>query len=376
MRIALLIVLAACASDPHSSRIDSTPAVTALQASQFDEARSRAGVILAQEQVNARAAAVHAIVAYRDAALDMRDEVRSFRGLHAFRHEPWQRFATALEAIDRDLAIAAKDPDFALELCLACWQYDWNGSGEVDERDRQLFELELDARTGSELAAGDPRRRPTYRFDAGDIEWARAMIAFQRAAAELVLAYDWSDVEHLFGKHRIVFRLLDARHVHRARELLLEGLAHSARERAAYLAETDDDREWVPNPRQHSFAMPLEVDAALYATWDAVLGDVRRMLRSEQGISLRELQQLLDPREKDLLPDAYLDLGAMFRAPKDIVLEDTGDLPALLRGAFGNGYTEKMPASPLLSRLAKMKTELARGEDTLDRKLRYLLWVN
>ena len=39
----------------------------------------------------------------------------------------------------------------------------------------------------------------------------------------------------------------------------------------AYLAETDDDREWVPNPKQQSHPMPLPVDAArigaLERTW-------------------------------------------------------------------------------------------------------------
>lgn len=374
MRALLLVVLAACAGDSRNV-VDTTPAVSALQSSRFEEARKSADTILGTDKRNARAAAIRAIVAYRDAALDMREEAIAFRRLHPFRHAQWQRFATALEAIDRDLAIAAADPGFSLELCLACWEVDWNASGEIDDGDRTLFEIEADGK-GAELAAGDPRRRPTYRFDAGDIAWARAMIAFQRAAAELVLAYEWSDIDHFFGKKKIVIRLLDKRRVQRARELLVEGLEHSDRERLAYLAETDDDREWVPNPTQKHYAMPLEVDAALYATWKDVLGDVRRMLRSEEGVSLRELQLVLDPTEKELLPDAYLDLGAMFREPKDIVLDDSADLPALLRGVFGNGYKASMKPTPLLSRLARMKAELSRGEDTLDRKLRYLLWVN
>ena len=31
---------------------------------------------------------------------------------------------------------------------------------------------------------------------------------------------------------------------------------------------------------------------------------------------------------------------------------------------------------PLVKRLARMKTEIDRGQEALDRKLRYLLWLN
>ena len=379
MRALVLLLLAACASDSlarsPSEQVDSKPAVVALQAARFDEARGRADTILAIDKRNARAAAVRAVTTYRIAAEAMGGELMSARRLAPFDHDAWKKFLGALEQVDRDLAIAATDPDFSLELCLACWEYDWNHNGQIDDRDRKFLELEYDGKDG-ELADGDPRRRPTYRFDAGDIEWARAMVAFQRAAGELVLAYDWSALERFWGSKKLVFKLLDKERVHRARELVLAGLDHSERERAAYLAETDDDREWVPSPKQKSFAMPLVVDAQLYETWRLVLGDVRRMLRSEQGVSIRELQGLLDPGTHDRLPDAYLDLGAMFREPKDIVLEDIDDLDQLMRGVFGNGYKAQMKATPLLSRLAKMKSDLSRGEDTFERKLRYLVWLN
>ena len=58
----------------------------------------------------------------------------------AFDHEKgraaWVTFLAELEAIDRDLAVAEADPDFALELCLACWEHDWNFNGRIDERDK------------------------------------------------------------------------------------------------------------------------------------------------------------------------------------------------------------------------------------------------
>ena len=149
------------------------------------------------------------------------------------------------------------------------------------------------------------------------------------------------------------------------------------------LAETDDDREWVPNPRQKSYAMPLAVDDKLYAAWEAVVVDVRRMLESSEGISLREVAAfVVGPSDAADVPNAYVDLGRMLREPKDIVFDINDELPRpqmyerILRGLLGHGYTESMRASPLVGRLRHMKQELERGEDTVERKLRYLLWLN
>jgi len=212
------------------------------------------------------------------------------------------------------------------------------------------------------------------------------MISFQRAGVELVLAFRWSELDKLFRRGALDARikLVDPGRVKHARELVLAGLAYADQTREAYLAETDDDREWVPNPRQHSHAVPLDVDDALYATWAAVTGDLRRMLASEEGVSLRELANAIDPRAGMFAPDAYVDLGRMFREPGDFVIDfDTIDrgpdpkaIEALLRGMLGNGYQTQMKPSPLVKRLAAMKQQLDHGEDTFDRKLRYLLWLN
>lgn len=347
----------------------------------------------------------------------------------------WRRFADALAKIDGDLAVAADDKGFGLELCIACWEHDWNHSGEVDERDRRLFEIEYDGRAQKpevapapavpaapaaasggpddppppELEAamddvdpryipeGDPRRRPTFRFDAGDADWARAMLSFQRAAMELILAYQWSELDKLFvwrgPAPRLVIPVKDKAGVSRARSLIIAGLGYADRCRAAYLAETDDDREWVPSPAQKHHPIPLDVDAALYQTWADLTGDLRRLLESKEGLSLRAAAAFGDEDELgSIMPDAYLDLGAMLREPADLVidlskleaLEQWRDDPAgagrvleqMLRGLFGKGYAGKMADTKLLQRFERMKRELSTGEDTFERKLRYLLWLN
>ncbi len=46
------------------------------------------------------------------------------------------------------------------------------------------------------------------------------------------------------------------------------------------------------------------------------------------------------------------------------------------RIVFGVYYVDRMKPSPLVGRLSRMRSEIDRGEDTLGRKLRHLLWLN
>ena len=398
--VVVIAAIAGCSSAARSTpRVDvieqraaAQPAVAALQLADFPRAGWAASQVLRGDRTNAVAAAVRALATYQAAGSRLRGELvaifdggvnlwRPSRFDHARGRTAWREFAAALAKVERDLAIAASDPDFTLELCLACWEHDWNGSGAVDESDRRLFQIEHD-RAGDELPEADPRRTPTFRFDAGDIYWARAMVAFQRAAAELVLAYRWEQIDQLFAtkETRVVIELADRGRVWRARELIRAGLAASDKSRELYLAESDDDREWVPNPRQQDHAVPLALDAAMYATWAAVTRDLRALVDGREGLPLAEAGGNDVPGLSGIL-----DVGRLFDHPQDIVIDMPrivdGDpavdpLARLVEGAFGHAIVHQMPASPLAARLRRMATEIDRGEDTFSRKLSYFLWIN
>ena len=382
------------ARTPQQRAEASAAAVAALQASKFEDAAQQSGSVLASDPGNARAAAVRAVATYVLAGHDLLETLRHIidkaERLEFFDHAggraAWQGFLDKLGAIDRDLAVAAADREFSLELCIACWERDWNHNGRIDDRDHRLLELEFDGK-GGEIPEGDPRRRPTFRFDTGDADWARAMIAFQRAAGELVLAYKWSDLDkllHANGPPSLAIKLTDKPRVTRARDLILDGLGFADKCREAYLAETDDDREWVPSARQKSHPMPLEADDAVYQTWAGVTGDLRRMLRSEDGLSLRDIARVADEDLATHVPNAYIDLGRMLAEPEDITIDfsdlmhsqDLATVEKVLRGLFRNGYRTTMRPSPLVGRLRQMKQQLDRDEDTFERKLRYLFWLN
>jgi hypothetical protein len=408
---ALLVpALLACASCPPPAQdptggptggpsLAAADALGELQQGRFEQAYDAAGTVLAATPADALAGVVRAVAGYRGALgrlyTEALAELERLDRERRIDHDAWrgifERLEQSLGKIDDDLAVAGEDPGLAFDLCLACWRVDWNRSGELDESDRLLFQIEVDA-DGDPLAAGDPRRKPTFRFDVGDVWWARAMVAFQRALLQLGLGYSWTDLDRfLTGGHgdepaEFRLRVRDADRIRRARELLLAGLDHAERARKEYLAETDDEREWVPNPAQLDHPLPLPVDAALYDTWERVVQAVRRLLRSEEGLDVAEIAQLGDDRWDDP-PRGFIDLGRLLGAPSDIVLnlqhldafeDDPSRAHAeqLLRDLFGEAYVAELPPSSLPRELQRMKGELEDGSDTFERKLRYLLWIN
>jgi len=326
MRSAAVLVctlaLAACGGasirrTPAERQLAAAPAVKALQEARFEDAAKEAARVLGDDAGNGQARLVAAVSRYRltmaQVDLDIRTAVGGAMVAHGFNHDLVRNSLDHAEKefakIDDDLAVAAEDPDVSLELCLACWQVDWNRSGEVDESDKRLLQIEVDDKL-QELPEGDPRRTPTFRFDRGDVYWGRAMIAFQRAIIDLILAYDWHQLDRLMQDSMPVIKipLKEKGRVTAAKKLILDALDLSDRSREAYLAETDDDREWLPNPKQQSHPLPLPVDAALYETWSLVVGDLRRLVKGEEGLDVRAIAMLGDHSWKNP-PGGYINLG-------------------------------------------------------------------
>jgi hypothetical protein len=373
------------------------PAVDALAAGAFERAGTQAAELLAADSKNSSAAAVRAFVDYHDTVRTLFDDMGAvIESLESGNDLDHQRARQALEKteaslaeIDKDLAVVAADPNFALELCLACWERDWNHNGRIDDGDKHLLEIEFD-RSGESLPDGDARRRPTYRFDVGDAIWARAMLSFQRGLINMVLAYSWAEANTLmrsfFGSPPLIrIKLDDKKRMHTARDLFLQALDYSDQCRAAYLAETDNDREWVPSPRQTSYAAPLPVDEALYKTWEGVVRDLRMMLLGKEGLPLALIAEI-DRNNWPRAPAGFVNIGKIFSEPSDINLdiaslnrinfEDINEVEKGLASFFGRYWEGSMQPTPLIDRLRRMRQELDRGEDSIDRKLRYLIWIN
>ncbi len=400
--LCLLLLTSGCATGLSAARraeleTDAQPALAALQSARFDDAKKLSSAALKRNPDNSRAAGVSAIAMYRqtvhDFVTDALTLASTFVASQLLRgdaiNKDFLTFALdradkRLVEVDSALATAQTDPDFSLELCLACWEVDWNRNGEIDDRDRHLLEIEKNGE-GQELAEDDPRRRPTFRFDVADVAWLRAMVNFQRAVLSVAGAYDPNLTFASRNQEKLLLKLRDPQKMLAARDLVLEGLVQATLCRQLVLAEVDDDREWLPNTHQKSHAMPLPVDDALFETWAGVLGDLEKLFKGQEGVRVTELVQLGD-RPWENPPPGFFDLGAFFTQPRDLTVsqaelrqlrrQDPGALSELLGGVLGPAYKAQMPATQLLKRLHRMSKEIQREEDTLERKFRYLIWLN
>lgn len=395
------VLLSGCATMSPARRAaleqDAQPAVDALRSADFDVAITRARESLGRDEKNARAAAVLAISLFRQALHDAVTDAVTFASSVAlsgarrgsfinrdFLDFSLTRLDGRLAEVDAALAKAETDPGFTLDLCLACWQVDWNRSGEVDRRDEKLLQIELDEK-GEELPEDDARRRPTFHFDHADVLWLRALVMFGRSATAFVQGWD-PDVNTLLKtKDSLSVKVRDAKALEASRGHLLVGLGHARRCREAVLAETDDEREWLPNPKQRSHAMPLSVDAALFETWAGVLDDVEALVTGREGLSISEFAQL-GKHQWPKPPTGFLDLSRFYR-PVPFVFDldgaanssredDGAAVERFLSKSLGDGFRPTMPQSRLPSRLTRMRDEMERGEESFEKKLRYLFWLN
>jgi len=388
-----------CGAAPTGAErhVQAAPAVSALRDGRFEDATKQAGNTIGKDPQNPEALLVRAITRYRATTTQLvLDAETTLIGLDAGRiNQRYLQTAGAqaeadLAAIEADLAEVDKSPDVSMELCLACWKgIDWTGDGRVNQRDELLLQIETDAH-GEPLPEGDPRRTPTFHFDKGDVAWARAFVGFERAALDVVLAYDYTGLDEVLAsghdrpKH-LVLKLVAPERIGAAKERLLEALDQSEAARQAYLAETDDDREWVPNPRQKSHPMPLPVDQALFETWGGVVSDVRHLAKGDEGIALVDIQTLLKGEWEVTGARGFIDIGAMLSRPRDITLDERDielldkeptDLGKALAAILGEYYVAEMKPSPLPKRLLRMKGELDAHAEDIEHKLRYLFWLN
>ncbi len=386
-----------CVSTQDAAKMidDSKPAAEALRAGKFADAMDLSNKAIGRDGGNCYALMVRAIARYVMAVQGLSADTLNVidRGSRRcgfdldFLRASVRRTYGEFALVESDLEKASRCSEVFLNLSPAQWIFDWNGDGSIDSRDTTLLEIEIDA-DGKPLPPLDSRRRPEYRYDVGDVHWARAFVNFQMAALDIALAYDWSEINRIIRDDfmnllAIRIKLLDKALIARARKEILTGLDCADRARLAYLAETDDEREWIPNPRQKDHPMPLPVDEELYKTWEGVLGDVRKLATGEEGLRLADVAELAQLKI-DPMPRGYLDIGRMFDRPKDIVinlnelvmLERARDLEGMLRSVFGEYYRYGKKPSLITSRLKRMKREIDIGFESFGRKLRYLLWLN
>ncbi len=217
-------------------------------------------------------------------------------------------------AADMDSARAALAPipgdaDFGLEIALADLWFDINGSGSRDPGEN-LAEVAGPLVMGWRWAGRDPAAPlPTIRFDQSDAAWLSAYTHLLSGLSEIVLAYDpTAAIARVTGARAkmmtvtgtvdaddygigtavdvaaVVIGALDqppeAARLMRARDHLQAMIDDNRRFWTSVAAETDNDREWIPNDRQTS-GLGIEFPKDLSGVWQSVLADGEALLAGD-----------------------------------------------------------------------------------------------
>jgi hypothetical protein len=254
-----------------------------------------------------------------------------------------QAFVGDLETAERTLAgITATDLQFPLNIGLIRLDLDGDGAASADEVAWKIFQ-----RVGA-LPQMDETRTAALLvdFDGSDVPWLQAYCHMLMAIGDFLLAHDWHEAFdatfhdvfpaaqtplglELRGKGEMTGKaqnddagiadLVAFIHLIRwpvvAPDRLADSLAHLEAmvrlNRVSWqriMAETDQGREWIPNPHQTGILPGMTVTADRVAAWLLVLDDLDALLkgrkliphwRFDKGINLRRL--FLEPTTFDLV---------------------------------------------------------------------------
>jgi hypothetical protein len=300
--------------------------------------------------------------------------------------EQWR--GDLLEA-DRVLA-GIDDETVKLRLRLGLVQMDFNDDG-VLEKDEALFAVFNRAqrrftatRTGAESF--------DIAFDRGDVDWLRGYCHLCLALVEMTLAHDhedlfnraahllfknprtdydflehpdpesqgewWNTVDMISFIHGIRFEVVEPERLAHALEHLLQTIALSRGMWTHYNAETDDDREWIPNPSQATIIPRGAVTQIQQDQWLQFLDEAEALLKGERLLRFWRTADGLDRAE-----GLGVNVHRIFTEPRPF------DLVFWIQGSAAQPYLEEgMLTEPKL---------WTRMEETFNRHTyRHMFWFN
>ena len=262
------------------------------------------------------------------------------------------------------------------------WRIDWDGDGKINDTEKYLLwvpkrgvdAFRSPAAFGNEAAYHEAQFvSPRIRLDRSDLLWAIAYANFFEGALNLLLSYE-VNLEKGFE-----VRLKDAARVTKvAYKNVLDGIKASAKLRETLLKETDDEDEWIPNPRQQKTSFPLLMDEQTFATWGELLGHMDKLFRGKTLLGgtpqSPEVRQVRDLSQGLCPPGEGIDVQSLFTKPVKSPLAEDG---------FKSRCRKPTAARPMTG-LAKLMSESAQrnagrtpesftGEWTI---LRHFYWVN
>ena len=128
-----------------------------------------------------------------------------------------------------------------------------------------------------------------------------------------------------------------------ARQHLLEMIRTSRESWALIQAETDDDHEWLPNPKQKG-VLRIPVTRELIDGWHAVLTEMEEILEGRKLIPFwRDYATLFGGNQEIPAGTRGINLKRVFTEPRDfdliLLIQGSGVLPYLERGPLSTPET-------------------------------------
>jgi hypothetical protein len=267
-----------------------------------------------------------------------------------------------LEAWVEDLAAAEqtlapiRDARLKLSVPVGLVRLDLDGDADPSDAERLVAVVSvLDSRV---RAVDDETPELRLTLDAGDVHWLRGYCHLLMALAEIVLAYDQEDqfqrTAHLFFPrpeggfgplatagdgaeiadlvawvHLLRWPLRESERLSVALGHLRAMVGQSQQSWMRILEETDDDHEWIPNPRQTGAVGGVTITQEMTEEWQDFLVELEALLAGDRllghwrvadgrGINLERV--FLEPTELDLVlwlhgsaAVPYLETGAVAR---------------------------------------------------------------
>jgi hypothetical protein len=221
-------------------------------------------------------------------------------------------FSAQLAKAEKTLA-PIKSPEVKLPLAVGTYRIDFNSDGSADES--ESFWGIFARIVGAPIAEEDARGF-VIAFDAGDVHWLRGYCHLLQSLCDFFLAHDtqhlhdhtaqfffptakvkypvvlatggdiWNSIADAVAFiHMIQLPVSDADRMKSSHAHLLEVVAQSRLSWAAIKAETDDDREWIPNSKQENCAIPgVTVSREMIGEWQAVLDEAEAILQGKKLI--------------------------------------------------------------------------------------------
>lgn len=245
---------------------------------------------------------------------------------------------------EADMILAQiRDDNVKLDIDLARLRLDLNGNGVASDHEMAGAAFSILFNRGFL----EPEQVPSFvvAADRADAEWLRAYCHVLIALGEMHLAHDQRELFERVGQvvfpnietphgylrgravfdptmtgldiadfialvHLIRFPVDEPARMRSAREHWLRAIGHSRAMWAFALAETDDDREWLPNPNQQAAMSAAVITEESVELWHDLLDDTEAALNGQKltrfwrgdgtkGINLRRVFE--EPRAFDLI---------------------------------------------------------------------------